>query len=219
VWFLPRRGAGHAAARTVLSACAYNLRVDAPFKERMTGALIVVAAVILIVSEMFSGPEPKPASTTVLPAQSAEAGAPLRTYSMGLGDAPDAAVAVTSSPAPLPALTEPVPAPVVEAEPVSVPAAAVAEPPAPEKPKVTTAAASPAGKWWVQIGVYSSQDNAERLARKLRATGIDIDVVKLKSGGKDMFRLRAGPARDRAEAEALRARVAATGNDAKLVAP
>lgn len=186
----------------------------------MTGALIVVAAVILIVSEMFSGPEPKPASTAVLPAQSAEAGAPLRTYSMGLGDTPDAALAVQPSAAPLPAAPEPEPAPVVAAiEPVAAAAAAVAEPPAAERPGTTAAAASPAGRWWVQIGVYSSQENAERLARKLRATGIDIAVAKLKSGGKDMFRLRAGPARDRPEAEALQARVAATGNDAKLVAP
>lgn len=80
---------------------------------------------------------------------------------------------------------------------------------------------SPAGKeqWWTQLGSFSSRDNAERLARELRGKGYSIDVARIKVGGKDLHRVRAGPVASREAAVALQSRLAAAGHKSSLVAP
>lgn len=73
--------------------------------------------------------------------------------------------------------------------------------------------------WWTQVGVYSSRDNAERLARKLRAAGFDIEVAKVNVRGKELYRVRAGPVLDRPAALALQSRLTAAGENSSLIAP
>ena len=60
--------------------------MEGSVKEQLTGALIVVAALVIIVPEMFSGPKTEPAAA-MAPADAAEAGPPLRTYSIALNEA------------------------------------------------------------------------------------------------------------------------------------
>ncbi|MEO8316347.1 MAG: SPOR domain-containing protein [Pseudomonadota bacterium] len=192
--------------------------MEGSVKERLTGALIVVAALVIILSEMFSGPEaPSPGAAAVsLPA---DAGPPVRTYSMTLDDSgqPGAvSAAVVDTPAVEPAASRPTPAATVAADHVAEPAPAAAT-------KTTlaseSASSSAGGNWWVRIGIFASRENAERLTKKLRADGFNVDMDKYPNGGKDMFRVRAGPARDRAEALALQARLAASGNNSLLLPP
>lgn len=57
--------------------------MESPTKERLTGGLIFVAALIIIVPEMFSGPDRAPA-TDATPAADASAGPQMRTYDMVL---------------------------------------------------------------------------------------------------------------------------------------
>jgi cell division septation protein DedD len=71
----------------------------------------------------------------------------------------------------------------------------------------------------VQLGSFSSEQNAQRLARDLRARGFDIEVARVKAGGADMHRVRAGPVEDRAAAAELKNRIGASARDAKLVGP
>jgi DedD protein len=197
--------------------------VEGPVKERLTGALILVAALVIIVPEMLSGPDPKVVHDGVAPAQPADAGPPLRTYSMVLNDDPDSresGQAALTPQAPTPPATpaaepesEPAPAAVV---PVPEPApAAVAADVAPEP----ESAAPPAGKWWAQLGSFSSQENADRLARQLRAAGYSLNVSKINAGGKELYRVRAGPVQSRMDAQALQARLASAGHKSTLVAP
>jgi cell division septation protein DedD len=75
------------------------------------------------------------------------------------------------------------------------------------------------GKWWTQLGSFSSRDNAQKLGQQLRAAGFNVDVSKVRAGGKELFRVRAGPVADRADALALQARLAAAGHKSTLVAP
>jgi cell division septation protein DedD len=206
--------------------------VDSSVKERLTGALIFVAAVIIVVPEMLLGPGNRRAAVEVA-ADAADTAAPVRTYSMPVegGTESVAAVAAPASP----------PEPVVEAAPLAAPApealpeapasvaAASTSPPAPAEasasPAPAPAAKPPAqeraatGNWWTQVGIFSSRDNADRLAKRLRDAGFAIEVSKYVSGGKDMFRVRAGPVADRAEAQALLARLKAAGHSALVVAP
>ena len=89
-----------------------------------------------------------------------------------------------------------------------------------KKPADTVGSPAPAGKWWVSLGVFASRDNAQQLAGKLRAAGFTIDVSQMRSNGKELYRVRAGPAADRATVDALQARLAAAGQKkSSLVAP
>lgn len=222
--------------------------MESPAKERLTGALILVAALVIVVPEMLQGPDDGAKGGDVA-AQPAEAGPPLRTYDLVLDPSASprraeqetltpqstqstpaeelAAVPppVTTESPPAPAATEPA---VVAVPPESAPAP-VAMPPA-EAPRATppaasaSAAAVPAeaaagGRWWAQLGSFSSRENAERLARQLRTAGFAIDVSQIRSGSKELHRVRAGPVRDRAAAAALQARLAAAGHKATLIAP
>jgi DedD protein len=216
--------------------------VEGPVKERLTGALILVAALVVVVPEMLSGPDPKPAKGEAVPAQAADAGPPLRTYSLVLDSAADTRPAQQATLTPqAPAAAEPVesgkprtpdapaavavetaPAPVVEAPPPAVVAAAPKpeSPPQPQsKPQATAAPAPAAGKWWTQLGSFSSRENAQKLGQQLRAAGFNVDVSKVRAGGKELFRVRAGPVADRADAVALQARLAAAGHKSTLVVP
>ncbi len=71
----------------------------------------------------------------------------------------------------------------------------------------------------MQVGSFSSADNAQRLARELRAKGFTVEVTVAKSAGKDLHRVRAGPEASRDAATALRTRLAAAGQQGTLVAP
>lgn len=199
-------------------------------KERLTGALILVALLVIVVPEMLSGPDTPPASTS--DAQGEADGPPLRSYTMDLGDAQsDQSALVPQSPTPAAGDDNPqgevaatsaspprsVPPPTPAAAPVTPPdSAPAATAPAP------AVAAAPAGgsdAWWVQIGSFSQTANAERLVKQLDGAGIAARLSPVRSNGKELFRVRAGPVADRAAAEQLRARLAAAGHKGTLVAP
>jgi cell division septation protein DedD len=82
------------------------------------------------------------------------------------------------------------------------------------------AADTPAGgKWWVQVGSFSSRDNAQRVAQKLRDGGYTMDVSRTRQNGKDLYRVRAGPVADREAAAALQARLIAAGQKNPSLVP
>jgi DedD protein len=226
-------------------------------KERLTGALILVAALVILVPEMLSGPDSDHAAATTS-TQDPAAGPPLRTYDMLLEPSSGAQPAAQETLTPAsPVAVEAVPPPVTQAAPPAAPEvvapapaaaptlaeitesakpetatpakpqvresapvqAAVKTPPpaAKEKPEVAKPAAS--GKWWVQVGVFASRDNAQRLTSELKAAGFPAEVAQIRLQGKELHRVRAGPAADRAAAAALQARLAAKGHKSSLVAP
>lgn len=89
----------------------------------------------------------------------------------------------------------------------------------PAAPAPAPASAAAGGDWWVQLGSFASEQNANGLASRMRARGFNIQVSKVKSGGKDLFRVRAGPEKSREAATALKNRLAAAGEQGTLVAP
>jgi len=119
--------------------------------------------------------------------------------------------AAAAKPAPAP---EKVVAPRVEVKPAPDPAPIVAKP-APSRS--TPAAAPPAGSWAVQVGSFSSGDNAKRLRSKLNAAGYATFQVQLVANDKTMHRVRVGPVKDRPAAEALAARLGKAGYPGRVV--
>lgn len=57
--------------------------------------------------------------------------------------------------------------------------------------------------WVVQLGSFSSQENANTLTEKLRKAGYPAFVEPLKSGSQTVYRVRVGPELLRSDAQAL----------------
>ena len=203
--------------------------MEGPVKERLTGALILIAALVIVVPEMLSGPD-----AARSPPADSEAGPPVRTYQLQL-DTPAAArnedqsalspqsasvqsAPLQSSPAAAPAVVEAQAKPEPQAA-EEKPVAAVVPEPAVQPVPPTPAATASGGNWWAQLGSFSSRENAERLQKQLRAAGYAVSVSPIKSNGKELFRVRAGPVASREAAAALQGRLAAAGHKSTLVAP
>ena len=193
-------------------------------KERLTGAIILVALTVLLVPELLTGPirlAPRMASV----APSAEE-PPLRSYTINLADdthsrnaAPTGPLQPTPLEAPAPlgsgaaqaaAVESTPPAPVLP--PQSVPARAAA----PSSVALSAANGVAAGSWMVQLGSFASRANAERLARQVRAGGFKVSLSQARSGRR-LFRVRVGPAHDREAASQLAAQLRAAGHDGAIV--
>jgi cell division septation protein DedD len=79
----------------------------------------------------------------------------------------------------------------LKAEPAAKPAPPAAKDAAPERPApkpaaaraATPAPATPGGEYWVQVGLFASGDNAERLAKELRKERFSVEVAQATRGG------------------------------------
>lgn len=222
-----------------------------------------MAAAIILIPEMLSGPDRDPSEQPAKTAASGEGAgeASIKTYTIDLSQSPGVQPATpveqaeartpppeeapppeTSAPAPAatPVQASPEPQPVVPAEPAprqlaAQPARAEAPPqappkaepkpdpkpepkpePAPPKPEPrAVASAAPAPKsaastavptskgWVVQLGSYATESRAQRIAEEWRAKGQSAFVMPVTTGGKTLYRVRIGPSKDRAGAEAV----------------
>jgi cell division septation protein DedD len=201
-------------------------------KERLTGAIILVALIVLLVPELLTGPV-RSAPRNAAVASSIEE-PPLRSYTIKLAEEPHTRGAsmrgAPEQPAPLP----PAPAATVTAPPVPQSPEAGMSAPAPVSPSSTTAApdhrpatspppgpASPAGSadtsgsYMVQLGSFASRANAERLAKQVRSQGFTVSVSQGSSG--HLYRVRVGPVHDRAAAGELAQQLRARGHGGAIV--
>jgi DedD protein len=205
--------------------------MDSRAKQRLTGAVILVALFVLLVPELLTGPRGADA-----PGTPAEEG--MRRYTIDLdsanptappADSPAAPSAVVlpqpASEAPLakpgeaaaPSAADP-PATAPQLDTAPPPAAAQA-PPVVQVPAQKPAPAPPVerGSFVVQLGSFGSRDNADRLVRDMTAKGFTAFVAPIKSGGRELYRVRVGPTRDRAQAEALAAQLRRVGQSGAVV--
>jgi DedD protein len=185
-------------------------------RERLVGALVLVAIVVLFVPAILRGRDPAPAA---LP----EA-APTRRVEVPIDSAtpvpeeqvlvpepvlPDAAPDVTPARVPAPDAGDAKPEVVPPPAPLPKPRAAPTEPPA--KPKAAPAPAATTSAWAVQLGAFSSQAKAEQLVAELRKRRYAAFVLEYRAGGQVLYRVRVGPEQDRARAVEIAARLAKDG--------
>jgi len=85
---------------------------------------------------------------------------------------------------------------------------AKAPPPPAEAPPPAAAQAETAERWAVQLGSFSSRENAELLVRRLQASGVAAHMTQVKDAHGLSFRVRAGPVNGRPAALDLRNRLA-----------
>ena len=219
-------------------------RVEFRTKERLTGALIIIAILVVLVPEMLSGPHP---ALNAGPAQAPQAAevAPVLTYELPVANQPSASsidqsalmpqAAVADAPTlppPTPVVATPPPEPVaaiVAAAPVQAAvtagkpvSGARAPKPAERKPADNKAAAArpPAAKanaWMVQVGSFAQRGNAQHLVQDLKAKGFASQLSE--DGKAHLFRVKVGPVADRQAAQALQAKLVAAGYRATIAAP
>jgi DedD protein len=196
-------------------------------KQRLTGAVILVALFVLLVPELLTGPRDAhpPAEN------SSDEG--LRRYTIDLdaqqGSGQPMAPASNDAPVALPEVASPMNAPPEAATPATSPAAAAPAPAAPTAPPVTANPMAPAnnvaapapraepGTFVVQLGSFGSRENAERLVRDMTARGFATFIAPITSNGRELYRVRVGPTRDRASAEALAAALKRVGQSGSIV--
>ncbi len=214
-----------AAIRGALGFPGFALIVDILVKERLTGAIILVALIVVLVPELLSGPI-RPAARAHGPASSAEE-PPLRSYTIDLADESHGVrgplemqpASSPSPPGPTPhteSATAPPPAPSTSAPPAPAPRTSAAPPAAAPPAAATPAAPASGGAYVVQLGSFASRANAERLAAQVRGLGFLVSVSR-GTAGRRLYRVQVGPARDRAAAEQTAAKLAAAGHAGSVV--
>ena len=78
-------------------------------------------------------------------------------------------------------------------------------------------AISPTGMWAVQLGSFSNQANADRLAADLRRQGFAAFLSQLQTESGSLHRVRIGPQKNREGAEAMAAKLNSTGHKGQVV--
>ena len=194
---------------------------DRALKERVIGAAVLVVVAVLIVPVFLDGP-PQPSEivtqSVTLPGQNGQARQQKTIVLERDRDEP-----VPAATLPGDALEASPPASRAESQQA---AAASAEPPAATQPASGPAPAgesppatarSETGMWAVQLGSFSSQANAEKLAAALRAQGYAAFISQLQTASGSLHRVRVGPQKDRESAEAIAAQLAKSGHKGQVV--
>lgn len=203
--------------------------MEPQLKQRLVGAVVLVSLAVLIIPaflEQDTPPVPPVVQRDMAPmpvyefpdAPAEPAPEVIEEVTTGLSADP---LEMTELPPPEPTLppapeaTEAgaanPPAPVPEAAPVPPPPAPEPEPRVepvarPLAPAPATAART-GGAWVIQLGSFSSMENADSLRARLIVGGFQAFVSPLQVDGKQSFRVRVSGGKDRAAAEAMRSRL------------
>ena len=200
--------------------------MDTALRNRLTGAALLILLAVILLPEMLTG---EGGARSVPTETVAGVDQPVQTYDFDLSEQTEAPPPAVEAPAPTPAPTQALPP---AAAPATTPAASApvapavvstsppkVEPKPAAEPKTATVSkpvAAPETGYFVQIGVFSNQASANRLATELRRKKFAVVVTKI-DGAKPLHRVRVGPEPDRKAAEALAKRLASAGHKGSVV--
>ena len=221
--------------------------MDRRVKERLVGATILVALIVLVVPELLSGPKPSsaPPLEQGLPATTREvnvdlatsqatpepqgasalpAGAQAASAAGGQAEEPRVPGGAADGAASPPPDNEPAPPTVATLRAQGAPPALETAQPVPRSAPTASkpAAAAPERRsaWAVQLGSFVSRANADKLVRQLQASAAaSAYVLSSGSGSSLRYRVRMGPLADRASAERAVIKLKAQGHPATIVTP
>jgi DedD protein len=207
--------------------------MDSRAKQRVTGAVILVALVVMLVPELLKGPKSSnetPAEEgvreIVIPVNSTNPerpapppeeapvnlATPMATNPERATPGERAVPAEAASPEPAePVVSTPAPAP----KPADVKPADTR--PATPRPETRPAPRLESGSFVVQLGSFGVRENADRLARDMNDKGFTTFITPTVTNGRRLYQVRVGPTRDRASAEALAARLKREGQSGSII--
>ena len=195
--------------------------MERALKERIIGATVLVVFVVLVVPIFLDGPPEDGeivSERVLLPGQKDQ---DTKTVVLERGRSEPIPVANntvddTGKPEAVPVqpkVTQPAPEPVPQQEFERVEQyPATQSQTTPAKP-----AASTTGMWAVQLGSFSNKENAEKLAADLRKQGYAAFLSQLQTSSGQLHRVRIGPQKDRASAEAMAARLLKVNHKGQVV--
>lgn len=206
--------------------------MDSALKQRLIGAVVLIALGIIFIPMLLDGPKPTAGSREVSLDIPAEPESPQSTRLLPVDatiDTPLPPVAVDATPRapeiaqpgaeattevmPPPTAT-PAPSEVVAAPVVSTPTTApVAVPPPSPAPRPPTPKPTPKpapridGRYALQLGIYSNPENLGKIKAQLQALDVKVYEEAIQVDGKPAQRLRAGPYDSLASAESDKAKI------------
>ena len=208
--------------------------MDRRIKERLIGATILVALIVLIVPELLSGPKPAPvpplaaglpgstrnvsvnlATSKATPEPQAADAAAVGAASAAAGETPAAGAASAggASAATVTTLRAQEPAAPLETS--------VASPKSGLESTRAAASSDPLAQghhgWAIQLGSFASKANAEKLLHQLSGSGFYVSSSG--SGPSLRYRVRMGPLADRSAAARAVTKLKAEGHAATIVTP
>ena len=184
--------------------------MEKALKERIVGAIVLVAVVVLVVPVFLDGPPsageiiservPLPGQSeqkiqTIVLDRDRDQPVPARELNAARQNAQQVQV------------TEPTPQEKI---------VSTAEP-EPENKVVAQTAGSTTGMWAVQLGSFADKQNAEKLAAELRKQGFAAFLSQVSTSSGQLHRVRIGPQKDRDAADAMAARLLKAGHEGKVL--
>ena len=193
-------------------------QMDKALKERIIGAAVLVVFAILVVPVFLDGPNGDAEMITesvTLPGQNDQE---RKQQTIVLDRDRTEPVPAAATPVQTPVKQE-TPAPEKEkpAAKVQTEQAAPAKTPGKTADKAAVATESATGMWAVQLGSFSSQENAERLAADLRKQGYAAFLSQLQTDSGSLHRVRIGPQKDRESAESVATKLGTAGHKGQVV--
>jgi len=193
--------------------------MERALKERIIGAVVLVIFVVLVVPVFLDGPPADGEVVTervLLPGQDDQKTQTVvlerdRTLPVPAANAAQNGDEEAQPESPAQAEPEVIQSP----EPSRLPPKPAEEPP--QEQVQAKPAASSTGMWAVQLGSFSSKENAERLAADLRKQGYAAFLSQLDTASGTLHRVRIGPLKDRASAEQMAARLQKAGHTGQVV--
>ncbi|MCR4541566.1 SPOR domain-containing protein [Pseudomonas sp. 18.1.10] len=195
--------------------------LDSAYKQRMVGALVLVALAVIFLPMLFSRQDEQRQVVVEAPAAPQVPVVPQVQVEPVVVPEPqalpeeepvpsDAEIAAQTAPSmpvqPSVPVVKPAPAPVVAAKPAApapAPKPVAPQPAAPGKPEVGQSRIDPNGlpiSWSIQLASLANRESADALQKKLRAQGYNAYIRS--ADGKN--RVFIGPLIERAEADRLR---------------
>ena len=189
-------------------------------RERLIGALVLVAIVVLIVPAILKGRDAAPAAVFGACADSTSRSADRRLNARSRRSGPGAGARTARCEAGCRAGAR-CPTRTRQARPQNPgvrrrrrrrcrnPRVRPRDPPA--KSQTAPAPAATTSAWAVQLGAFSNQSKAEQLVAELRKRRYAAFILEYRAGGQVLYRVRVGPEQDRARAVETAARLEKDG--------
>ena len=185
--------------------------MDRSLKERLIGAAVLVALAFWLIPWALNGPDPTEEAdvreTLELPAAQGSS-APVRTQTVHLDENRTPAAQIEAN-------VE------LSANPAVGSSAGEVEPNLPSEPQrlveVENANTSTGEGWIVQLGSFSEEENARRLADRVTTFGFTTRVSTYTASGSTMFRVRVGPELSHDRAMDIASSLSANGFVAQVI--
>ena len=192
--------------------------MDRSLKERIIGAVVLVVFAVMVVPVFLDGPSTKTEIITESVSLPGQNGQTRKTQTIVLERDRTEPVPVSGNTSD--ADNKSAVIHVKKDQPVA--AKSLGTGPVKSEPKAAgntklVQAISPTGMWAVQLGSFSNQANADRLAADLRKQGFAAFLSQLQTESGSLHRVRIGPQKNREGAEAMAAKLNSAGHKGQVV--